>query len=51
MKKYTRNYIEKGTKNNFMNIIKVTIKMAEAGQFIYEKDGNLYLINNICPVI
>ncbi|MFH1118250.1 MAG: hypothetical protein V1775_00395 [Bacteroidota bacterium] len=43
MKKYIKNYIGKGTENTSLYIIKVTLKMDQAEQFIYEKDGNRYL--------
>lgn len=43
MKKYTKNYIGKGTENANLYIIKVTLKMDLAAEFIYEKDGHKYL--------
>lgn len=40
---FKKNYIGKGTKVENLDIVKVTLKMKEANQFVYEYDGEEYL--------
>jgi len=43
MKSYKKNYIGKGTQNENLEIVKVTIKVEEALKFQHEFQGDKYL--------
>lgn len=43
MKKFTKNYIGKGQKNENLNLVKVTLKVSDVMKFKHEFNGEEYI--------
>ncbi len=50
MKTFKKNYIGKGTQVPFLQIVKVTLKVAELMNFVYEYEGEDYVTIEIAKM-